>query len=296
MMKYLKKIMQEPEMAGIYFMELTAKLWPAKWYIKFFYYLHLKEWPDLDNPRNFNEKLNWLKLHDHNPLYTRLADKCEVKKYVAEKIGSDKVVPLLGVWNHFDEIDFDKLPDQFILKCTHDSGSCIVCDHKQTFDKESARTKLERCLQNNFYWNKREWVYKDVPPRIIAEQFLNDGRQGELQDYKFWCFNGEPRVVYITNKGQSIFENFYDMDFSPLDINHGYPRSIPEFSKPNHFDEMKLLAKKLSKGIPFVRVDFFLVDQRVFFGEFTFYDWAGFYPFTPPEWNDIMGDWLELNG
>ena len=293
-MKYLKKILHEPEMAGIYFMVLTARFWPAELYIKLFYFFHLKEWPNLDNPQTFNEKLNWLKLHDHRPLYTKLADKCEVKQYVSEKVGSEKVVPLIGVWNHFDEIDFDQLPDQFVLKCTHDSGSCIVCKNKERFNRKEARIKLQKALRNNFYWNKREWVYKDIRPRIIAEQYIDDGRQGELQDYKFWCFNGEPKIVYITNKGSLIYENFYDMDFAPLDIDHGFPRSCPEYKKPLHFEEMKTLAKTLSSGIPFVRVDFFLIDNHIFFGEFTFYDWAGMQPFSEREMDEWLGCMLQL--
>ena len=301
MMKYLKKIMREPEMAGIYFMELTAKLWPAKWYIKFFYYLHLKEWPDLDNPRNFNEKLNWLKLHDRNPLYTRLADKCEVKKYVAEKIGSDRVVPLLGVWNHFDEIDFDKLPDQFVLKCTHDSGGFIICKDKATFDKIHAKKFFDRELKKNFYWNKREWAYKNVKPRIIAEKYIDSLGKPESFEYKLTCMNGVCKVFTIcTGIAHSDFElrtnDNYDRDFNHLPWYAFYKNSIKPVEIPPQANEMISYAEKLSEGIPQVRVDFYIVDGHVYFGEMTFYTWAGLIEFTPPEWNDIMGDWLELNG
>lgn len=231
--------------------------------------------PNLDNPRTFNEKLAWLKLYHKNPVLTKMADKYEVKQLVAEMIGEQYVVPCYGVWNSFDEIDFDKLPNQFVLKATHDSGGVTICRDKATFDIEGARIKLEKQLQRNFFWAGREWPYKNIPHRIIADQLLDDHSGRELRDYKFWCFNGEPKYMYITNKGKVIEENFYDMDYNVVDINHGFPRTVPEYQKPEGFETMKELAKKLSVGMPFVRVDFFQVDGKIYFGEFTFFDWGG---------------------
>jgi len=298
-MKYLRKILKEPEMAGIYFMVLTARLWPAELYLKFYYYLHLHEWPNLKHPRNFTEKLNWLKLHDRNPLYTKLADKCEVKKYVEEKIGSDKVIPLLGVWDRFDEIDFNQLPDQFVLKCTHDSGGFRICKDKTNFDQKEARRFFDKELRKNFYWNKREWVYKDIKPRIIAEPYIDSLGKPESLEYKLTCMNGVCKVFTLcTGIAHSDFElrtnDHYDRDFNHLPWYAFYKNSKKPVKLPPQANEMIEYAEKLSEGIPQVRVDFYVINDKVYFGEMTFYTWAGMIEFTPPEWNDIMGSWLEL--
>lgn len=249
---------------------------------------------DLNNPQSFNEKLNWLKLKDRNPRYTLMADKYEAKKIVSELIGEQYVVPCYGVWDHFEDINFDELPDEFALKCNHNSGGGVLCRNKKTIDKEELSKRFNRWLTEEFYQYGREWPYKNIKRRILAEQLLDDHSGKELRDYKFWCFNGEPKVMYITNKAREIYENFYDMDYRPLSINHGFKRVVPEYDKPENFDLMKDLAKKLSKGVPFVRVDFFDVNGRVYFGEFTFFDWAGFRPFK--DWNmDIeLGRMLKL--
>ena len=248
---------------------------------------------DLVNPITFNEKLNWLKLHDHNPQYNVMADKYEVKKYVANLIGMDYVVPCYGVWDRFENINFDDLPNSFVLKCTHDSSGATICKDKANFDMDSTRKKMNRYLKRNNYWHLREWVYKDISPRIIAEQFLDDGSGHELRDYKFWCFNGEPQIMYCTNKASNIYENFYDMEFQPIYVNHGFRRQLPEFPKPKEFDLMKQLARNLSAGIPFVRVDFFDVCGKIYFGEFTFYDWGGGRPFEG-DWDQIIGEMIKL--
>ncbi len=249
---------------------------------------------NIDDPRSFNEKLNWLKIYNRNPLYTLMADKYEVKKIVASLIGEEYVVPCYGIWNNFDEIDFDSLPNQFVIKATHDSSGAIVVRDKGKFNKKTARNKYMSVMKRNWFWPYREWVYKDIKPRILVDKFLDDHSGHELRDYKFWCFNGEPKVMYCTNKASDVFENFYDMNFNPLDINHGFRRNVPEFEKPEAFELMKSLATKLSKDIPFVRVDFFYVDGKVYFGEFTFYDWAGFRPFESKEWDLKLGGWIKL--
>jgi len=238
--------------------------------------------------------LNWLKLYDRKPLYTKLVDKYEVKQFVRECIGDQYVVPCYGVWDSFDEIDFSELPDQFVLKCTHDSGGMSICKDKSLFDPNEARQKLEQTMENNFYWWTREWAYKNVHPRILADKFLDDHTGDTLRDYKFWCFNGVPQFMYCTIKAKDIYENFYDMDFNVVDINHGFRRAKPEFEKPECFELMKSFATKLSKGIPFVRVDFFLVDGNVYFGEFTFYDWAGLRPFVNYQQDLDLGDMIVL--
>ena len=272
----------------------TPKCWPDRFYLKSLYYVDNGKHLNLDNPTTFNEKLNWMKFHDQNPLYRTLVDKYKVKKIVEEKIGSEYVVKNYAVYNSVDEIDLDSLPDSFVLKATHDSGGVIICKSKSSFDLQAAKKKLKRQLSIDYYWKTREWVYKDPDPKIIADEYLDDHSGHELTDYKFWCFNGEPKVMYITNKGKNIKENFYDMDFAPLDINHGFPRVVPEFEKPEQFELMKELAKKLSQGIPFVREDFFNLNGRVYFGEFTFYDWAGLKAFVDDEWDRKLGSWINL--
>lgn len=248
----------------------------------------------LKNPKTFNEKLNWLKVHDHNPIYTQMADKYLVKSLVG-RILEEKVniAECYGVWNSFDKIDFELLPKRFVLKATHDSSGATICKDKLTFDKKSAKLKFDRFLSFNNYWGHREWVYKEIQPQIIAEELLEDGSGCELQDYKFWCFNGEPKIMYMTNKGENIYENFYDMKFNPVMIDHGFPRRFPEYTKPNEFDEMRSLATILSKNIPFVRVDFFDINGKIYFGEFTFYDWGGLRPFGG-DWDMILGEFLDL--
>lgn len=250
---------------------------------------------NLRNPKTFNEKLNWLKIHDHNPRYTNMADKYEAKEIVRQLAGDKYVVPCYGVWDTPDEIDLEKLPNEFVLKCTHDCSSMIFCRDKSTFDLENAKEILREGLKINYYDGLREWPYKNIKPRIIADMFLDDGREGELQDYKWWCFNGEPKIMYFTNKGNAgkCYENFYDMDFKPLMIDHGFPRRVPEYEKPTEFEEMKEVAKKLSAGMSFVRIDFFDIKGHVYFGEFTFYDWGGGHPFSDDQ--DLkLGELMEL--
>lgn len=262
--------------------------------VKLLYRLYFGEKLNLVNPKTFNEKLNWLKVFYHNPLCTRLADKYEVKEYVRSLIGDEHVVLNYGVWNSFDEININSLPNQFVLKSTHDSGGVLICRDKSHFNVEIARKQINKTLSKNFYYMSWEWPYKNITPRIIVDEYLNDGRAGELQDYKFWCFDGVPKYIYITNKGNDIFENFYDMDFNPVDINHGFPRYKPEYVKPNHFEEMKEYAALLSKNIPFVRIDFFIVNDCVYFGEYTFYDWGGERPFITKEMDLKLGQLLQL--
>jgi len=248
-----------------------------------------------DNPVTFNEKLQWLKIYNRKDLYTNLVDKFAVKDYVRRLIGDEYVVPCYGVWSNANLIDFDQLPNQFVLKTTHESSGVVVCKDKKYFDRGSAINSINSSLNLSLYHLTREWPYKNVPHRVIADMYLDDGRKGELQDYKFWCFNGQPQIMYITNKGQEVFENFYDMDFNPLNnINHGFPRFMPEYSKPGNFGLMKKLAAILSQGIPFVRIDFFDVNGHVYFGEFTFFDWAGFRPFSNDEIDIQLGKLIKL--
>jgi hypothetical protein len=253
---------------------------------------------NLENPRTFNEKLQWLKLYDRNPLYTTMVDKYEAKKYVADIIGKEYIIPALGVWNGFDEIDFDILPNQFVLKCTHDSGGLVICRDKKMLDFEKAKTKIEKSLKRNYYYYGREWPYKNVKPRIIAEQYLEDDMTNELRDYKFFAFDGVAKALFIAtdrqNPGEDTKFDFFDMDFRHLPVTNGHPNAVVPPAKPKTFEKMKTLAEKLSKGIPHVRVDFYEVNGKTYFGELTFSHWGGFMPFEPDEWDKTFGDWIKL--
>lgn len=251
---------------------------------------------NLRNPKTYTEKLQWLKLYDRKPLYTTLVDKFAVKKYVAEKLGEEYIIPLIGVWDDVNDIDFDALPDQFVMKCTHDSGGLEICKDKATFDFDAAKRRIDKILKNNFYWVSREWPYKNVPPRVIIEKYMQDSETGELRDYKFFTFNGVPKVMYIaTGRGTGeTYGDFFDMDFNHLDmaIDHKTAPVIPQ--KPHNFEEMKNAAQKLAEGIPQVRVDFYEIDGKVYFGEMTFFHCGGFERFHPESLDAIWGEWVDL--
>lgn len=269
---------------------------PDKWAVKIKYRNHFYKKLDLKNPQTFNEKLQWLKLYDRKPEYTTMVDKLAVKQYVADKIGEEYIIPTLGVWDSFDEIDFDSLPNQFVLKCTHSSGDAVICKDKSHFDKEAAKAKLEKSLHTDYYLISREWPYKNVPRKILAEKYMEDVGTGEARDYKFFCFDGKVKTLYITTErfGNAGF-NFYDLDFNQLPVSiQGHPNSSKELKKPEHFDEMVRLAESLSDGISHVRVDYYEINHNVYFGEFTFYTFAGLVPYEPYKWDKQMGNWLTL--
>lgn len=269
---------------------------PDSIYIQIYYFAHFKKFCDLKEPSTYNEKLNWLKLHDHNPLYPTLVDKYEAKEYVARIIGNEYIIPTLGVWDTFDDIDFEKLPNQFVLKCTHDSEGLVIVKDKKKLDKNAAKEKIEAALKQNFYYIGREWPYKDVRPRIIAEQYMEDHVDGELRDYKFFCFDGEPKAMFIASDRASdhVKFDYYDLKFNHLDIKQKYPHAQEALRKPVTFEKMIDFSKILSKGFPHVRVDFYEVDGHLYFGELTFYHFSGFMPFEPNRWDKVFGDWLKL--
>lgn len=253
---------------------------------------------NLENPQLFSEKLQWLKLYDRNPLYTQLVDKYRVREYVAEKIGEEHLIPLLGVWDDPDDIDFDALPDQFVLKCNHNSGTGMcICRDKSKLVYKAVRKELKKGLQENFYLRHREWPYKDVPRKIICEQYMTDNSMtDELTDYKFFCFHGVAKVMYVSKDiCSSPRTNFFDMDFNPLPIRLKDPPADILPQKPEHFDKMKQFSEVLSKDIPFLRVDFYSSQECVFVGELTFYHAGGFVKVSPPEWDQKFGSWIHLS-
>lgn len=252
---------------------------------------------NLTNPQTFNEKLQWLKLHDRKPEYTTMVDKYAVKKYVADIIGEEYIIPTLGIWNSFDEIDFDKLPNQFVLKCTHDSGGLVICKDKSKLDKTIAKKKIKKSLKRNFFWNGREWPYKNVKPKIIAETYMEDSNAHELIDYKFMSFNGNVKCIFtcserFSNDGLKV--TFFDKQWNVMPFERHYPASKNPPTKPVHFNKMLEFTKKLSQNIPFLRVDFYEINKKLYFGELTFFPGNGFEEFTPVSWDYKLGSWLQL--
>lgn len=256
---------------------------------------------NLENPKSFNEKINWLKIYNRNPLYPKLVDKSEVKKYVSERIGEEYVIPTYGVWNSFDEIDFDRLPNQFVLKSTNGGGGSgvVICRDKKKLDKDVAKQRLKKSMHTNWKF-EREWVYRDVKPRIIAEKLLSEVEPPfDLSDYKFFCFNGEPRFCQvIKNRRSDETVDFYDMDWKLLPFNGllTFKHSSTPTERPQNIEEMKTICRKLSKEMPFVRVDLYCVNQRIYFGELTFYPAGGIGTFSPAEYNEKIGELLSLDG
>lgn len=270
---------------------------PADEFLKKEYRFYTGKELDLENPQLYTEKLQWLKLYDHRPEYTTMVDKYTVKQYVAERIGEEYVIPLLGVWERVEDIDFASLPEKFVLKTTHDSGGLVICKDKSKLDVRAAREKLKYFLGRAYYDHNREWPYKNVQPRIIAEAYMEDSTYQELRDYKFFTFGGVPKVLYIAQgrgKGEPTVADFFDMDFNhlPFTIDHDMAEIPP--AKPQNFELMKKLASVLSEGTPQLRVDFYEVDGRVYFGEMTFFHCSGMAPFHPEEWDRIFGDWVVL--
>lgn len=254
---------------------------------------------NLENPKGLTEKIQWLKLHDQRPEYTDMVDKYTVKKIAADRTGPEHVIPLLGVWENFDAIDLDALPEQFVLKCTHDSGGLYVCRDKSKFDKKAAREILNRSLSRNYFWLSREWAYKNIKPRIIAEEYIASLGRPDSIEYKLTCFNGCVRLITICRGiAHSSFDvrtnDHYDRDFNRLKFSVYYKNpEVPE-RIPEQMDDMITMSEKLAEGIPQVRVDWYLVDGHIYFGEMTFYTWEGMMKFDPPEYDEILGSWLEL--
>lgn len=275
----------------------AMELLPDKPYLKLKYRFTIGKRLNLKTPTTYTEKLQWIKIYDRNPIYTTMVDKCEAKKFVAERIGEEYIIPTYGVWDSFDEINFNMLPNQFVLKCTHDSGSIVICKDKSKFDYKAAKIKLTKGLRANIYRNGREWPYKNVKPRIIAEKYMIDTTDGELRDYKFFTFGGVPRILYIA-QGRGLcgetFSDFFDMDFNHLDlkIDHENAPSAPH--KPQNFEKMKELARLLSNGTPELRVDFYEVDGMIYFGEMTFFHCGGFAGLRPDKWDYILGSWIDM--
>ncbi len=271
---------------------------PSSIYVRLMFRRFFGRFPDLKHPKTFNEKLQWQKLNDHNPLYTQLVDKYVVREYIKKEIGEEYLIPLLGVWDHFEDIDFNKLPDQFVLKCTHDSGGLVVCKDKKTLDKEKAKKKIESCMCRNYYSLWREWPYKHVKPRIIAEKFMQETDGSDLKDYKFHTFAGVPKILLrVSNRfSNGRFDYFYADSFQPANFcaKTGKVSNYVEDKEPPMYRQMLKLASKLAQPFPYVRVDFYDIDGKIYFGELTFCPGAGFDKFEPEEWDVTFGRWMKI--
>ena len=267
-----------------------------KTYIKWEYYLGMHKKLHLEQPRTYNEKLQWFKIHDIHPEYVRMVDKAMAKDYVREVLGNSvNVIKTLGIWNSFDEIDFESLPSSFVLKTTHDSGGIVVVPDKTKLNKKKARRKLNKSLQHDYYWVHREYPYKYIKPRILAEEYMVDESGTELKDYKFFCFNGEPKMLFVaTGRPYDTRFDFYDTEWNHLPFKQGHPWATKEIKKPAGFEKMLDIASKLSKGFPHVRVDLYDINGEIYFGEMTFFHFSGNVPFEPEEWDYKIGEWLRL--
>ena len=296
-MKKIIKAIKNPYWAfGVVLRRLLSRWMDDRTFIRWEYFSGMGKFPNIDDPRTYNEKLQWLKLHDIHEEYAQLVDKCEAKKYVAKKIGEEFIIPTLGVWDSFEDIDFGQLPKEFVLKTTHDSGGVVVCKDKRKMNLSDARRKIVKSLNHNYYYEHREYPYKNIKPRVVAEKYMVDESGTELKDYNFFCFDGEPKMLLIVSgRGTDQRQDFYDIEFNLLPVHRKeHPNSGIIREKPVGYDDMVKLAGSLSLGIPHVRVDLYNINGKIYFGELTFFSGSGNIPFEPEEWDYKIGEWLKL--
>lgn len=297
-LKKIKRGLQEPNEILLYLLLKTARFWNDVLFLKMLFFLKTSHKLNLKNPRTFNEKLQWLKLHNRKQEMVTMVDKIEAKEYVASIIGKEYIIPTLGIYESVDEIDFDKLPNQFVMKCSHDSGGIVICNDKSKFDIVAAKAKLRRGLKVNYYYQNREWPYKQVKPRIIVEKYMSDGISQDLPDYKFFCFDGEAKYCQvIRDRHTKETIDFYDMQWNHMPFVGLNPFAcngqIP-VGKPKHLNKMVEICRKLSDGTPFSRIDLYIINDKEYFGEITFYPMSGMGILTPNEWNYHFGDLIDL--
>ena len=298
-MSRILKAIKNPRLAMLYAMDKSfGSLLSDRAYLKLKYRLSMGKKLNLKNPQSFNEKIQWLKLNDRNPEYTVMVDKYLVRQYIADKLGEEYLIPLLGVWDDPDEIDFDALPDKFVLKCNHNSGTGMyICKDKSSMDIDKVKKELRRGLKQNYYLHGREWPYKNVPRKIIAEQYMEDN-SGDIADYKFMCFNGNVKCSFVCSdrfSDKGLHVTFLDRDWNVMPFERHYPSVKEGLPKPQNYEKMIEFAEILAKDIPFVRVDFYEVNGQIYFGELTFYPGSGMEEFTPEKWDCTIGSWIKLS-
>jgi hypothetical protein len=277
--------------------KLSPYIKSDRFFLVVYYRLALGKSLNLDNPIKFTEKIQWLKLHNRDPSYSKMVDKYQVRKIVSARIGESYLIPFLGIYNSFDEIDFHLLPEKFVLKTTHDSGNVIVCSDRNALDLHSSKAKLTKALRFNYFYYSREYPYKNAIPRIIAETFIEtDTPELGLLDYKFFCFHGAPKfVLIVSNRGKETRNNFFDLDFNPLEVKVGFVASTLGIEKPENFSKMIDVAKELSKGLVHVRIDLYNVAGKIYFGEYTFHHNGGLTKFEDENEDIRLGEFINLN-
>ena len=274
-----------------------SRLIPDRIYLQIVYFKHFRRFINFNNPKTFNEKIQWLKLNYRNEEYTKLVDKYRVKQYITKLMGEEYVIPTLGVWNNVDDIDFKSLPEKFVLKCNNDSGGIVICKNKKDFDEAKAKSFLKERLKNNGYWYGREWPYKNVKPCIIAEKYMEDSISKDIKDYKFFCFNGSMEFFDIDiDRFIEHRANYYDRNgnFLPFGKTYCPPDYTKKIEMPKNLDKMIELAETISHNTVLSRIDFYEIDGQVYFGEITFYPGSGFSPFTDEKWDYKLGDMIDL--
>ncbi len=270
---------------------------PDKAFIKWQYKVFMGKRLNLKNPKTYNEKLQWLKYYYRIPTHIPLVDKYEVRSYIASLFGEEHLIPCYGVFECWDDIDFEALPNEFVVKCTHDSGSVAICRDKATWDCQRARELIEKGLAHNQFYLSREWPYKHVKPRIIVEALLRDEANEDLKDYKFMCFNGQAKAVYTVSGREAVggpYETYFDMNWERLPVAHHYEPCPDVIEKPVCFDQMVACANRISEKEPFVRVDFYEVNGKMYFGEITFFPSGGRFAFNPESFDELFGSWITL--
>lgn len=282
------------------FLRYSLSFMPDSLYLRIYYFAMNGHMLHLKNPKGYNEKLQWLKLHDKHPEYSVLVDKYRVRQVIAEKLGEGYLFPLLGNWESFDDINFDELPNEFVLKCNHDSGSVKIINDKSALTPEALRELKEfydRSMSHDFFYAGREYPYKGIKPCILAEKLMKDEKEGPagIKDYKFFCFDGVPKMMFVaTDRSTDCRFDFFDMDFNHLPIENIHPNAVRPIQKPALFEEMKEIAAKLSQGMRHVRIDLYELNGKIYFGEYTFFHGGGFCLFGPEEWEQKLGSWIDL--
>ena len=297
-MKKIIKYIKHPSNIILYFMNKGYFKWlDDEKYLKKKYKIIMNKKLNLENPQDFNEKLQWLKIYDRNPEYTKMVDKYEAKKYVANIIGEQYIIPTLGVWKKFEDIKFEDLPSQFVLKPTHTSGNVFVCKNKDNIEYRELKKEVDKWMERKYYYLHREWPYKNIKPRIIAETYIENKNEIGLRDYKFMCFNGKVKCSFVCssrNSKEGLHVDFYDLEWNKMPFTRHYPNSSEDIKKPINYEQMIKLSEKLSLNIPFVRVDFYEANGKIYFGELTFYPGSGFEEFSPERYDKILGDMIKL--
>lgn len=269
-------------------------------FLKLKYKLRTGKKLNLKAPKTFNEKMQWLKIHNRKPLYTQMADKFAARELVKKVIGSEHLIPVYGVWEHAKDIDFSMLPDQFVLKCNHDCGSVVICKDKRAINQAEICEKLETSLKDNYFWHGREWPYRDIEPKIMAEKYVG-GATG-ITDYKFFCFDKVPKFLYISTGLEDHATaqiSFFDLNLNRMPFRRNdYHPLCDNYVFPDNFLEMKQIAERLANvtDTPFIRVDLYSIEGQIYFSEFTFFPCGGMLPFEPDEWDEKLGAWVHLSG